>query len=174
MKVFQDIFTNDEIMSDVFKFTLDYDDVIMKVPSRLTSPDNCTNIDVGCGNAFGGAEEDDGGADAGGEKVLDIEYNHNLAKTSFSKPEFMALVKPFLKNLKAKLVEQKKEDRVEKFMAGAQNFIKKVVSDFDAWEFYTGASESLEGSIVLAFWEDESASGPVFYLFNDALKEVKC
>ena len=47
MKIFQDIFTNDEIMSDVFPHTLDYDDVIMKVASRLTSPDNCANIDVG-------------------------------------------------------------------------------------------------------------------------------
>lgn len=86
----------------------------------------------------------------------------------------MGLIKPFLKNLKAYLIEQKKEDRVEKFMAGAQTFIKKVVSNFDDYEFYTGSSESLEGSIVLSFWEDESASGPMFYLFKDALKEVKC
>ena len=86
----------------------------------------------------------------------------------------MALIKPFLKNLKAKLTEQNKTERVEKFMTGAQNFVKFVVSDFDAWEFYTGSSESLEGSIVLSFWEDESASGPVFFLFNDALKEIKC
>lgn len=47
MKVFQDVFTNDEIMSDVFNFTLDYDDVIMKVQSRLTTKDNCANVDVG-------------------------------------------------------------------------------------------------------------------------------
>jgi hypothetical protein len=39
---------------------------------------------------------------------------------------------------------------------------------------YTGASESLEGSIALSFWEDEAAAGPVFYFFKDALKEVKC
>lgn len=47
MKVFQDIFTNDEIMSDVFKFELAYDDVIMKVKSRLASKDNCANVDIG-------------------------------------------------------------------------------------------------------------------------------
>ena len=76
--------------------------------------------------------------------------------------------------MKTKLVEQKKEDRVEKFMAGAQAFIKHVISDFDNYDFYTGASEKLEGSVVLSYWEDESASGPVFYLFNDSLKEIKC
>ena len=47
MKVFQDIFTNDEIMSDVFKFELAYDDVIMKVKSRSASKDNCANVDIG-------------------------------------------------------------------------------------------------------------------------------
>ena len=47
MKVFQDIFTNDEIMSDVFKFELAHDDVIMKVKSRLASKDNCANVDIG-------------------------------------------------------------------------------------------------------------------------------
>ena len=47
MKVFQDIFTNDEIMSDVFKFDLAYDDVIMKVESKYSSKDNCANVDIG-------------------------------------------------------------------------------------------------------------------------------
>lgn len=47
MKVFQDIFTNDEIMSDVFKFELAFEDVIMKVKSRLVSKENCANVDIG-------------------------------------------------------------------------------------------------------------------------------
>jgi hypothetical protein len=50
MKVFQDVFTNDELMSDIFKFTLDHDDVIMKVNSALTTKDNCANVDVGTQN----------------------------------------------------------------------------------------------------------------------------
>jgi hypothetical protein len=108
------------------------------------------------------------------EKVLDIEYNHNLVSTSFSKPEFMAYIKNFLKNLKARLTETGNEARVESFQKGAQDFIKTVVGNFENYEFYTGASESLDGSIVLSSWEDDSASGPVFYLFKDALKEIKC
>ena len=46
MKVFEDVFTNDELMSDVFPFTLDYEDCIMKVQSKLVTKDNCDNIDV--------------------------------------------------------------------------------------------------------------------------------
>jgi hypothetical protein len=86
----------------------------------------------------------------------------------------MALIKGFLKNLKAYLTENGKEARVEAFMKGAQEFVKSVVANFDQYEFYTGASEKLDGSVVLSFWEDESASGPIFYLFKDALKEIKC
>merc|ERR1712222_194981 len=102
MKVFQDVFTNDEIMSDVFDFSLSHEDVIMKVQSKLINKAGMGNIDVGCGNAFGGGE-DEGADDMAEEKVLDVEYNHNLIKTPFSKGDFMALIKPFLKNLKAHL-----------------------------------------------------------------------
>jgi hypothetical protein len=130
---------------------------------------------------------------------LNIEYNHALVKTNFSKSEFMAVIKPFLKNLKTYLAANGKEDRVEKFQKGAQDFIKLVVADFDNWELYvffivkfiwnflknkfffyllffsyTGASEKLDGSIVMSYWFDESASGPVFCLFNDSMKEIKC
>lgn len=39
---------------------------------------------------------------------------------------------------------------------------------------YTGVSESLEGSIAISYWEDEGATGPVFYFFKDSVKEIKC
>jgi hypothetical protein len=47
MKVFQDVLTNDEVMSDVFQFTLDYNDVIMKVKSTYKSKEAVGNVDIG-------------------------------------------------------------------------------------------------------------------------------
>ena len=176
MKVFQDVFTNDEVMSEVFKFELAYQDVVMKVKSAMKNKEAVGNIDIGCGNAFGGSEEDgDSGSGDGApsEKVLDVPYNFNLVQTSFSKQEFMAFIKNFLKNLKAYLEGNGKADRVATFQAGAQEFVKFLISKFDELEFYTGSSESLDGGIIIAFWEDETASGPVFYYFRDCLKEVK-
>lgn len=105
---------------------------------------------------------------------MNIEYNHNLAKTSFSKAEFGSYVKLFLKNLTAKLTETGKADRVDALKKGATEFVKSIIANFDQWEFYTGASESLDGSIAFSFWENEEASGPVFYFFKDSLKEIKC
>jgi len=85
----------------------------------------------------------------------------------------MTYIKEYLKKLKAYLEEQGKSDRVAVFQKGAQDFIKFVVSKFNDFTFYTGSSESLDGSIAFSFWEDESASGPVFYFFKDGLKEQK-
>jgi hypothetical protein len=75
--------------------------------------------------------------------------------------------------LKTFLDANGKSGRVATFQAGAQEFVKFLISKFEELEFYTGTSESLEGGLVIAFWEDETASGPVFYYFNDALKEIK-
>jgi len=175
MKVFQDVFTNDEVLSDIFTFELAFNDVIMKVKSSYKNPENVGNVDIGCGNAFGGQEEEEGGADGNAvEKVNDVVYNGNLVANQMSKAEFMAFIKNYLKNLKAHLESNGKADRVDGFMKGAQEFVKTVVSKFDDYEFYIGSSESLDGGLVLSFWEDESAAGPVFYFFRDGLKEVKC
>jgi hypothetical protein len=176
MLVFQDVFTKDEIMSEVFKYELAYQDVVMKVKSSMKNKESVGNIDIGCGNAFGGEDEeggDSGSGEGASEKVLDVPYNFNLVQTSFSKGEFVTFIKNFLKNLKTYLEENGKADRVATFQAGAQEFVKFLISKFDELEFYTGTSESLDGGIIIAFWEDETASGPVFYYFKDVLKEVK-
>jgi len=47
MKVFQDVFTNDEILSDIFKHELDYSDVIMKVKTAYKSKEAVGNVDIG-------------------------------------------------------------------------------------------------------------------------------
>lgn len=79
------------------------------------------------GNVFGGTEEEAAGDNPVEEKVLNVVYNHKLTPTSFSKPEFMAYIKEFLKKLKANLAERGLTDRVEPFIKGAQEFLKIIV-----------------------------------------------
>ena len=52
MKVFQDVFTNDEILSDIFPHTLDYNDVIMKVKSQYKKKDDVGKVDIGLMGVF--------------------------------------------------------------------------------------------------------------------------
>jgi hypothetical protein len=175
MKVFQDVFTNDEVLSDIYTAEFAHNDVIMKVKSTYKNKEDVGNVDIGCGNAFGGNDEDaEGGDGVAQEKVLDVVYNFNLTENPFSKQEFMAFIKNYLKNLKAYLEANGKADRVDAFMKGAQEFIKFVVSKFDDFTFYLGSSESLDGAVIFSFWEDETAAGPVFYYFKDGYKEIKC
>lgn len=47
MKIFQDVFTNDEVLSDVYKVDMDYDDTIMKVKSSYKSKEAVGNVDIG-------------------------------------------------------------------------------------------------------------------------------
>ena len=95
-----------------------------------------------------------------------------------SKKEFMAYIKDFFKKVVTYFEEHDKKDRVETFKKGATAFIKFIVPHFDDLELYTGSShqehEDVEGGIAIAYWEDESAKGPVLYFFKDALKEEKC
>ena len=47
MKVFQDIFNNDEVLSDVYKISLLHLDTIMKVQSAYKSKEAVGNVDIG-------------------------------------------------------------------------------------------------------------------------------
>lgn len=173
MKVFVDVFTNDELMSDTFKYTLDFDEVVMKVPSTYKNKDAVGNVDIGCGNAFGGGDEE--GADGEPqEKVLDVAFNSNLVETSFSKKEFLVFMKGFMDKTIAYLKENGKEDRSKVFEAAFKKFLKPLAEKYDELTIYLGSSESMDGGLAISFWEDEEAPGPVFYFFKDSLKEIKC
>ena len=178
MRVFQDVFTDEEFMSETYKFELAYEEAIMKVGSTYKKKEAVGNVDIGCGNAFGGSNEDEeeGGSAPGEEpqeKVIDIAYNFGLCEQSLSKADFMGYIKEYCKKLKLKLTETN-PSRVDGFMKGIGAFIKQVVGEnFNDYVFYTGSKETLDGGIAISYWEDESAAGPMFYFFRDGLKEIK-
>ena len=177
MKIFKDVITGDEMLSDTFKMTIEYEEAIYKVPSKNRPKDDLGDVDVGCGDAFTKQEgEEEPSAPQGVEMVLDVVANSELKQVNMSKKEFMAYIKDYFKKIIAYLEENGKKDRVEGFKKGAQAFIKFIVPKYDDIELYTGANgENDDGEIVggicISYWEDESAKGPMFYFFKDGLKE---
>ena len=177
MKIFKDVITGDEMLSDTFQMTVEYEDAIYKVPSKNRPKDDLGDVDVGCGDAFTKQEgEEEPSAPQGVEMVLDVVANSELKQVNMSKKEFMAYIKDYFKKIIAYLEENGKKDRVEGFKKGAQAFIKFIVPKYDDIELYTGAhGENDDGEIVggicISYWEDESAKGPMFYFFKDGLKE---
>ena len=177
MKIFKDVITGDEMLSDTFQMTVEYEDAIYKVPSKNRPKDDLGDVDVGCGDAFTKQEgEEEPSAPQGVEMVLDVVANSELKQVNMSKKEFMAYIKDYFKKIIAYLEENGKKDRVEGFKKGAQAFIKFIVPKYDDIELYTGAhGENDDGEIVggicISYWEDEEAKGPMFYFFKDGLKE---
>ena len=177
MKIFKDVITGDEMLSDTFQMTVEYEDAIYKVPSKNRPKDDLGDVDVGCGDAFTKQEgEEEPSAPQGVEMVLDVIANSELKQVNMSKKEFMAYIKDYFKKIIAYLEENGKKDRVDGFKKGAQAFIKFIVPKYDDIELYTGANgENDDGEIVggicISYWEDESAKGPMFYFFKDGLKE---
>jgi hypothetical protein len=47
MRVFQDVFTEEEFMSEVYKYELAYNDAVMKVKSTYKKKEQVGQIDVG-------------------------------------------------------------------------------------------------------------------------------
>jgi len=47
MKVFKDIFTEDELFCDTFKYESAYDDVILKSKSQYKKKDQVGQVDIG-------------------------------------------------------------------------------------------------------------------------------
>ena len=89
------------MMNDIFPYELAYDNAIMKVKSQYKSADKVGEVDIGCGNEFGGGEAEAGGDEEPAEKVLDVAYNAGLQQVQLTKKEFMA----FLKSYFAKIVK---------------------------------------------------------------------
>lgn len=110
MKLFSDVFSGTEVISDSYPFKEVFDGVAVEVKSRMVVKGE-DNIDIGCGNAFGGAGEQEAGGDQNVEKVIDIVDSFNYGETSFDKAGFDAYFKGYMKKLLGHLKNQK-PDRV--------------------------------------------------------------
>lgn len=131
-------------------------------------------VDVGCGNAFGGNNEE--GEEAGGKeepvmKVNDLIDGFKFEETNMDKPAFQAYIKGYLK----KMMEEKRiaADRVDSFKKGCTAFVKFVLSKFGEFTFYTPSDYSLEGALAYSMYKNEEDEAPVFYFILEGLPSFK-
>lgn len=170
MKVYFDVFSNDELISDSYPTSLEHGDVIMEVQSRMVVKGS-DDVDIGRGNEFGGGGEDEA-VDTVSERVNDIVDSFSLQETSFTKKEYVTILKAYMQKLK-KHLEAQGSDRVNPFMQGATAFAKWVVANFDEFKFYTGSSYDQEAMIVLSYYKNPADEAPKFLFIKDGLREEK-
>lgn len=141
MRIFQDIFSNDEIISDSYKMEEMFEGTVVAIKSRMIVKGD-EKIDVGCGDAFGGKNEEDeegGAGNANVVKVIDLVDAFHYKETSFGKEDFLAYYKSFAGKV-MKYLQENKKDRVEAFKKGAVEFRKFINEKFDELSFYTPES----------------------------------
>ena len=169
MKIFKDIFNNDEVLSDIYPIK-EIDDVIYEVEGKNITINESDNFDIGANPSADGQGEEEG-TDSNSQTVINIVHAHRLAETSFDKKSYMGYIKAYMKRVLDHLKE-KNPERVEIFQKNIQAFIKRVLEKFSDYSFYTGSSMDVEGLVILMGYREDGMT-PVFYYVKDGLEGEK-
>lgn len=165
MRVFKDLISGDELISDSYPFTLINEDTTMEVKARYVKKGS-DQIQIASDDVI---EEDENL-----ETVVDIVDAFKLNELEkFSKTEFMAWVKGYLAKVTAKLTELGKADRIPAFKKGATATVKTIVAQFEEFQFYYGESWNTEGAMCFSYQKSQEDEGPTFLFLVDGLKEEK-
>jgi len=131
----------------------------------VTISDN-VNVDIGANPS---EEEENEEYAANSRTVNNIVEAFRLQETSFDKKSYMVYIKDYMKKL-TKYLEEKNPERVPTFQKNAQNYVKKVLSNFSEYQFFTGENMDPEGMVILLIWRDDK---PVMIYFKDGFEEMK-
>ena len=78
-----------------------------------------------------------------------------------------------MKNVKAKLEEQGKKDRIPEFQKGATELVKFILSKFDEIQIFTGESNNFDAGFAYCYYKEQTDPGPTFLYFLDGMVEEK-
>jgi len=176
MKIYYNFDNQDvEVISDSYKFEYppEFEGAVIEVQSKMVIPKG-VEVDIGCGNAFGGTNEDEEGG-AGNEepvlKVNDLVDGFKYEESNMDKPQFQAYIRDYLK----RMVTEKRitADRMDQFKKGCTAFVKFVLSKFADFTFYTPSDYSQEGALIYSTYKHEEDEAPVFYYILEGLPSFK-
>ena len=179
MLVWQDVFTEDEVMSDSHKVSpckdMEGNEVagMFQVESKTVAK-GADNIDIGCGNAFGGDDEQVDDSVETVNNVIDDSIGFGYIETGF---ETKAELKTYLKSYFRKTMKHLKatgasDEALAQFKSDAQEIVKFLVSMFKELQYYMFKSCDSEAGLAYAYYP-EGAVAPTFCYIKWGLKEVK-
>ena len=164
MKVWIDLISGDEMVSDSYPHTPIFNGACLEVKARYRTK-GVEQIAIASDDVI----EDDGT----GETIVDLVDAFKLNEIQLAKADFMAYVKNFLKAVTDKLTARGKADRIDEFKKGCTEFVKFVISKYAEFQFYTGPSYNMEAGIALSYQKEQTDEGPTFLFFLDNLREEK-
>merc|ERR1711992_81701 len=172
MKIYEDVFSNDEMFSDTYPIKL-VNDCMWEVTGKHIS---WTQDDVKLEGANASAEEADEGTDAASESGIDIVLNHRLVETGFgSKKDYTVYLKDYMKKVVKYLEENDRKDELDTFKTNINKYMKDLLGKFKDLQFYTGESMDAEAMILMVEYRDVNGEErPIVMGFKHGLREVKC
>ncbi|KAI9001016.1 translationally controlled tumor-associated [Trametes punicea] len=167
MKLYVDVISNDEMFSDAFPVK-EVDDIVYEVDCAMITVKPGADVDIGANPS---AEEQEEAVEDGAQTVNNVVYSFRLQSTQFDKKSYLTYLKGYMKAVKQHL-QQTNPDRVEAFEKGAQSFAKKIIANFNDYEFYTGENMNPDGMIALLNYREDGIT-PYFTFWKDGVREVK-
>ena len=142
------------------------------VESKMISK-NDGDVDVGCGNAFGGGGGDDEGVDNTAQQVNNVMDSFVYTETQIGGPaDFKSWIKEYMNLIVEKLREKgKPKEEIQAFKATAPNIAKFFLKNFSDLQFYLGAS--FDASTMVFSLYPEGAVTPNFYYIMGGLNKEK-
>ena len=176
MIVYKDLISGDEMMTDAFPQNPvvgnDGETVegMFEVESS-TAVKGADNVDIGCGNAFGGEEEV---VDDSVEKVNNVIDPFKYTEVPFgSKTELKDYLKEYVRSVRAKLKEKgTPQPEIKEFMAQAPGMVKFLLSKFADMQTFAGESMTAEGGMAFGYYKD-GAHNPTFAYISKAMEAEK-
>lgn len=120
------------------------------------------DVDIGCGNSFGGTGEDEG-VDSTVATVNNVVDGFQYTETNIGTPtDFKAWIKEYMNAVVLKLrAAGKPKEEIQAFKAGAPGIAKFFLQNFSDVQFYLGPSFNPETMVFSIY--PEGALTPNFY-----------
>merc|ERR1739848_361515 len=172
MKIYEDVFSGDEMFSDTYLIKLVHD-CLWEVTGKHISR---TQDEIQLAGANASAEEADEGTDTTSESGVDVILNHRLVETGFgSKKDYTVYLKDYMKKVVKYLEENDRKDEVDGFKTNISGVMKDLLGKFKDLQFFTGESMDAEAMIMIMDYKDyQGEERPVLMAFKHGLNEEKC
>lgn len=166
MLIYKDYIADDEIVTDSFKITEDWDGLVYRIVGKYTTESDDA--------AVAGIEANEEECESSAKTGINCIMANRLQETGFKDSKaFKVYYKGYAKKALEKLKE-KNPDKVDAFKKGCQEFMKKCVEFFDDLQFFQG--ESMDPDALVVIVKHEKINGeetPVCYYFKHGLYEEK-
>ena len=128
------------------------------------------DIDIGCGNSFGGSGEEEGAEDV--QTVNNIIERFSYTETQLGAADFKAWIKEYMVALRGKMrTAGVEKEKIQAFMATAPGIAKFFLKNFSDVQFYLGPSFCAD-TMCFAMYNGEALT-PNFYYIMEGVDETK-